>query len=247
MALTWLITRPLDEALPLVEALKARGVPAHALPCIERLPRPFPEWPPAEATTPVLLVTSGALVPQVAERWPHLAARGVVVAAMAPSTSAKLRSLGVPVAVEAKGGVAKLVQALSTFPRGPSGRLDVLYPTSDAALQQPEHLEAIDALKRFALVRVETAYSVQPAPTLDEQLRGVEGEVGVFLASPSAVEAFVGACARSGRPPPRDAVLHGRSTLRAWKSNAPLNWPTPRLQGALDDLATTLLSQGATP
>jgi hypothetical protein len=94
-------------------------------------------------------------------------------------------------------------------------------------------------------VRVEVAYSVQPAAHLEEQLRGLVSEVGVFLASPSAVEAFVNASRRCARPPPRDAVLHGGSTLRAWKSAAPLDWPTPRLHGAHDDLALTL-SQGET-
>lgn len=245
MALTWLITRPLEDALPMVEALSAKGVAARAVPCIERVALPWPAWADQQpGTARVVMITSGAVVPRLAQRRAELA--GVTLAALAPATASKLRAAGLTVGLEAEGGVRELAAAVARWAEG--RRLEVLYPTSDAAERQAEHREALAALSEVATVRAVPVYSTRPAPGLAAALAAAPRPFGLFLASPSAVEACVAATKEQGaRFAPSAAVLHGASTLRAWKQYAPAHWPTPVPYDRTQELAATLLTTGATP
>lgn len=197
----WVITRAQPDADADAKALRDAGFDAIAVPCIERVPLPWPDWPQAHEER-VIFVTSPFAAMQLIAAWPQPAR----VAAMAPITTARLRASGVPVAVEAEGGAVALAEKL----RALKVRLDVLYPTSDAGMRQEEQDEALTILQSFATVTRAAVYATK-APA---GLTVPKGEAYVFM-SPSAVE-------NAGRDlrPQRVACI-GQSTVRRFQELNP--------------------------
>lgn len=205
---TWVITRAQPDADADASALRAAGFEAVAVPCIERVALPWPAWPPTGRPR-VVFVTSPFAGRQLVQAWPLDA----TVAALAPITSAKLREAGVPVAIEAEGGVVALARALEA--RG--GPVDVLYPTSDVGLQQEEQAEALKILSTFAQVTRAAVYATRRP----DGLQLPKGARYVFM-SPSAVEN-----ALAGGDLSAEAVACiGQSTVRAFRALAAQPAPT---------------------
>ena len=95
--------------------------------------------------------------------------QGVLVAAIAPTTSATLEARGIRVGLAAHGGVRELAQAVFDSPAIPAGA-DVFYPTSDAALRQPEHLAAVATLSQRLRVHTQAVYSTVAPDNLVQEL-----------------------------------------------------------------------------
>lgn len=221
----WIVTRERGDAEALAQSLRAAGLVARALPCIERTPLP---WPAALAPLPgdkdsdattVVLCTSPFAAALVIARWPVLveAARGAPLwcAATAPATAQQLEDAGLPVRVRAPGGVVGVARALLEM-LGEGPRCRVLYPTSDVGEETREHTEAVDLLApRAELVRG-AIYATRPAAGLGDALRDLEPQAALIFYSPSAVDAFAVAATQAGVSWPALAVCVGASTGRAY-------------------------------
>jgi uroporphyrinogen-III synthase len=222
MSLLWVITRALPDADADVAALRAVGVAATAVPCIERVPLPWPDWQP-EAPR-LVLVTSPFAATQLIDAWPKLPAPRPRIAAMAPATATRLTEAGIGVELSAQGGVVALAQAIREAYG--SGRLAILYPTSDAGSRQPEQEEALRILHPFATVERIPVYSTRAPQGLERALASLPRPVGAAYFSPSAVE-HASACGFSAD---RVACV-GQSTYRrfcelAVQSSAALHYPS---------------------
>lgn len=193
----WVITRAQPDADADAQALRDAGFDAIAVPCIERVPLPWPAWSPA-ARPRVVFVTSPFAAKQLIAAWPIDAD----VAAMAPITSAKLRAAGVPVAIEAEGGAVALAHAVVR-----AKPAAILYPTSDAGMRQEEQDDALALLEACAAVTRAAVYATQPPPGLVVP----RGEAYVFM-SPSAVENALAA----GDLHPQAVACIGHSTHRRY-------------------------------
>lgn len=221
----WIVTRERGDAEALAQSLRAAGLVARALPCIERTPLP---WPAALAPLPrgdadtaatVVLCTSPFAAALVIARWPTLvlAAHGAPLwcAATAPATAQQLEEAGLPVRVRAPGGVVGVARALLEQ-LGDAARCRVLYPTSDVGEETREHTEAVDLLApRAELVRG-AVYATRPAAGLSAALGDLEPNAALLFYSPSAVDAFASAAAQAGVWWPSLAVCVGASTGRAF-------------------------------
>jgi uroporphyrinogen-III synthase len=217
---TWIITKSQPHADSVVIQLRRQGLSALALPCIEHQWSDWPELRRIGASgAAILFVTSRASAARVD------VPEGITVAAIAPATSATLEARGIRVGLTARGGVRELAQAVHESASVPSGA-DVFYPTSDAALRQPEHLAAVATLSQRLRVHTKAVYSTTAPTNLTQELaalrEGKTGALGYCFWSPSAIEGF--AAAEGFRLTPGPVVLVGGSTERSWRETAPTAW-----------------------
>jgi hypothetical protein len=105
----------------------------------------------------------------------------------------------------------------------------VFYPTSDAALHQPEHQAAVETLSRRLRVHVRAVYSTGTPDNLRQELlalhpggQATSSPLGYCFWSPSAIENFAAAGGFELVPGP--VVLIGGSTERCWREKSPAPW-----------------------
>ena len=220
---TWIITKSQPHADSVVIQLRRQGFDALAIPCIEHQWRDWPELRRLGAEgPPVLFVTSRAAAARL--DVPSAIDKGITVAAIAPTTSATLESRGIRVGLTAHGGVRELAQAVHDSHAIPAGA-EIFYPTSDAALRQPEHLAAVATLSRRFRVQVKAVYSAAAPEKLEQELaaaRAAPTPPGYCFWSPSAIENF--GAAQGFQLPTGPVVLVGGSTERCWRERAPPAW-----------------------
>lgn len=238
--LRWIVTRAAEDCGPIVNALRAAGVPCEAVPCLERSPADWAPWPVATpGTLNVCLVTSQATAALLAGA--HRPPSHVQLAAVAPQTSQALRAQGLVPVVEATGGVEALTEALTRWAQGRA--LTVHYPTSDAGLEAPEQLAALAQLERLGPVTRFAAYTTTAPMGLTSALQALGPGCGVIFFSPSAVEHFV-----SASPPVPSVVLcHGESTLRAWRERRAPQWPEAVLRDRTQPIEAAVLALEKSP
>jgi uroporphyrinogen-III synthase len=220
---TWIITKSQPHADSVVIQLRRLGLAALALPCIEHQWHDWPELRRIGAASRALLfVTSRAAAARIE------VPQGVTVAAIAPTTSATLEGRGIRVTLTARGGVRELAQAVHESNDVASGT-DIFYPTSDAALRQPEHQAAVETLSQRLNVHVRAVYSTvtpdnlrQGIATLQAGEQAIPAPHGYCFWSPSAITSF--AAARGFDLAPGPVVLVGGSTERSWRETAPAPW-----------------------
>ena len=218
---TWIITKSQPHADSVAIQLRRVGLAAVALPCIEHQWRDWPELRRIGAAgNAVLFVTSRAAAARI-EVPP-----GVTVAAIAPTTSSTLESRGIRVSLTARGGARELAQVVHESHSVPDGA-EVFYPTSDAALRQPEHQAAVATLSQRLRAHVQAVYSTGAPEKLRQELGALDtapehGDKGYCFWSPSAIENFAAAGGFDRRPGP--VVLVGGSTERTWRQTAPPEW-----------------------
>jgi len=219
---TWIITKSQPHADSVVIQLRRQGFQALAACCIEHQWRDWPELRQIGARSPALLfVTSRAAAARV-EVPP-----GTRVAAIAPTTSATLEARGIRVAMSAHGGVRELANAVVEAGAVADGT-DVFYPTSDAALRQPEHLDAVATLGKRLKVHVQAVYSTGAPQNLAQELAALRTPQadrpppGYAFWSPSAIQNFTDA--GGFELPSGPVVLIGGSTARCWNEVAPPDW-----------------------
>jgi len=221
---TWIITKSQPHADSVVIQLRRQGIAALAVPCIDHRWNDWPELRRMGAGgKAVLFVTSRAAAARV--EVPTGGIDEVTVAALAPATSATLESRGIRVGLTARGGVRELAQAVHDAAGIPSDA-EVFYPTSDAALRQPEHLAAVATLSQRLRVHTQAVYSTVAPDNLTQEIAtigsGAARPLGYCFWSPSAVENFAAAQGFSLLPGP--VVLVGGSTERSWREHAPPAW-----------------------
>jgi len=220
---TWIVTKSQPHADSLVIQLRRQGFRALAIPCIEHRWHDWPELRRIGAEgTAVLFVTSRAAAARID------VPEGITVAAISPTTSATLESRGIRVKLSAAGGVRDLARAVNDSPGIPAGA-DIYYPTSDAALRQPEHLSAVATLSQRHRVHSHAVYSTTAPDNLAAELAALKAPdspatppLGFCFWSPSGIESF--AAARGFDLPPGPVVLIGGSTMRCWREMAPSTW-----------------------
>jgi uroporphyrinogen-III synthase len=218
--LTWVITKSQPHADSVAIQLRRQGLNALALPCIEHQ---WHDWPAlrriGSAGSALLFVTSRAAAARIE------VPAGTMVAAIAPTTSQTLQARGIRVTLAAHGGVRELARAVHDSPVVPDGA-EIFYPTSDAALRQPEHLAAVETLGSRFQVHAQAVYSTVAPANLATELRALgdpaRGPLGFTFWSPSAIENF--AQARGFGLAPGPVVLVGGSTMRSWSERAPATW-----------------------
>ena len=221
MSYTWIITKSQPHADSVVIQLRRQGFHALAICCIEHR---WHDWPALKqigaAGNALLFVTSRAAAARI-EVPP-----GTQVAAIAHTTSATLEARGIRVNYTAHGGVRDLAQSLAGNPAIADGT-EIFYPTSDAALRQPEHLAAVAMLGQRLKVHTEAVYSTVAPDNLAQELAALrtaqaERPLGFTFWSPSAIENFrtAGGFGLASGP----VVLIGGSTLRCWSEVAPAPW-----------------------
>jgi uroporphyrinogen-III synthase len=223
LAYTWIVTKSQPHADSLVIQLRRQGFRALAISCIEHQWRDWPELRRIGAAgAAVLFVTSRAAAARID------VPEGIMVAAIAPTTSATLEARGIKVRLSAQGGVRELAQAVNDSAAIPAGA-DVFYPTSDAALRQPEHLTAVATLSQRLRVHTQAVYSTVAPENLAPELASLRAPdsqaappLGYCFWSPSSVENFAGA--RGFELAPGPVVLIGGSTMRCWRETAPAGW-----------------------
>ncbi len=216
--LNWVVTKSQPHADSVVIQLRRQGFSARAVPCIEHHWHDWPELERIGATGPALLfVTSRAAAARIE------VPRGTMVAAIAPTTCQTLEARGIRVSLAVHGGVRELAQAVSDSSAVPDGT-QVFYPTSDAALRQPEHHAAVATLGMRLEVRTRAVYSTIAPANLAAQIADLRdrGPLGFTFWSPSAVENF--ARAAGFDLPHGPVVLVGGSTMRSWGEQAPSPW-----------------------
>ena len=220
---TWIVTKSQPHADSLVIQLRRQGFRALAISCIEHR---WHDWPElrriGSAGAAVLFVTSRAAAARID------VPDGITVAAISPTTSATLESRGIKVKLSAAGGVRDLARAVNDSPAIPSGA-EVFYPTSDAALRQPEHLAAVATLSQRHRVHSHAVYSTVAPDNLAQELAALNAPdsqatppLGYCFWSPSSVENF--SAARGFEQTPGPVVLVGGSTMRCWRETAPPAW-----------------------
>lgn len=220
MPFTWIITKSQPHADSVVIQLRRQGFDALAICCIEHRWLDWPELKQLGAAGPAMLfITSRASAARV-EVPP-----GTMVAAIAPATSATLEARGIRVGLIARGGVRELAQAVVDSPAIADGT-EVFYPTSDAALRQPEHLAGVMTLSHRLRVKTRAVYSTVAPDNLAQELGALRDSLstqpGYTFWSPSAIENF--AAAGGFELPPGPVVLIGGSTLRCWQEVSPPEW-----------------------
>jgi uroporphyrinogen-III synthase len=223
LPVTWIITKSQPHADSLVIQLRRAGLSALAVPCIDHQWRDWPELRRIGAGGAALLfVTSRAAAARID------VPQGTLVAAIAPTTAATLVARGIRVGLAAHGGVRELAQAVVDSDSIPSDT-EVFYPTSDAALRQPEHRAAVSILSQRLRVHVRAVYSTAAPENLPQELAALRAPaipapapLGFCFWSPSAIENF--AAARGFELAPGPAVLIGGSTERCWRETAPAPW-----------------------
>jgi len=207
----WAITRAADDAAVQCEALRASGVPAFPLPCVELTLRPVPEWKPTG--TPVVLLTSKTALLAVRASlndFPGL------LAAVAPHTSEAARASGFTVHLEAEGGAVALARAVIAHLHQTRITTPAFwYPTSDAGLRSDEQAEAVALLEALGPVTRPAVYETRSPPALHTAT--VPERFHAFFASPSAVEHFLSA----RLPAPQRVACWGHSTYVVARTHFP--------------------------
>lgn len=217
---TWVLTRAQPDADADAAALRAEGITALAVPCIERVALAWPKWHPT-AQHPVILISSPFAGVQLAQAWPSIPSPKPKVAAMAPITSLKLIERGIPVEIRAEGGVVALANAVLQWSRQRPGRVEVLYATSDLGVRQAEQDEALALMGSFATVERVAVYATRPPSGLDAALGALEQGLGYVFMSPSAVENALASFARREQTLFAGAVACiGQSTHRRYRELA---------------------------
>ena len=192
MPYTWIITKSQPHADSVVIQLRRQGFDALAMCCIEHHWHDWPELG-ASARRARPCCSSPAAPRRRASKFPP----APLVAAIAPTTSATLEARGIRVALSAHGGVRELAQAVVDSAAVPDGA-QVFYPTSDAALRQPEHLAAVATLSRRLRVHTQAVYSTVAPDNLAQELAALRNPgaarspPGYCFWSPSAIEQFRG-------------------------------------------------------
>lgn len=217
---TWLLTREAADAERDVAALRARGVQAEALPCLETRARPWPTWagPADDAVT--LFTSRRAVAAWVAAGKPAMGR----LAAVEPHTARAVRDAGARCAITAEGGAVGLAEAVVQWwqaSRRPRWR--VRYPTSDAGLDAPEQAAALERLSAIGPVQRHAVYEAfAPEGLRARVLEATAAPYALTFASPSAVRHFLAVA-----PPvaPQRVLCHGASTARAWDAARPATWP----------------------
>jgi uroporphyrinogen-III synthase len=219
---TWIITKSQPHADSVVIQLRRQGLHALAIPCIEHRWHDWPQLQQIGAVRKALLfVTSRAAAARVE------VPAGTLVAAIAPTTSATLEARGIRVSLAAHGGVRELANAVFDAASIADGT-EVFYPTSDVALRQPEHLEAVATLSRRLLVHTRAVYATTAPDNLAQELAVLCAPAqarpapGYAFWSPSAIENF--SAAQGFTLPAGPVVLIGGSTMRCWNEVAPPDW-----------------------
>ena len=222
MSFTWLITKSQPHADSVVIRLRRQGLAALAIPCIEHQWLDWPELRQIGARgAALLIVTSRAAAARIE------VPQGTRVAAIAPTTSATLEARGIAVSLSAKGGVRELAQHVVGTASVPEGT-EIFYPTSDAALRQPEHLAAVSVLESKFRVHTKAVYSTVAPANLAQELATLRAPdaslppLGYAFWSPSAIENF--SAAKGFELPAGPVVLVGGSTERSWREIAPPAW-----------------------
>ncbi len=222
MPFTWIVTKSQPHADSEVIQLRRQGFTALAICCIEHQWHDWPELRQAGAGGAALLfATSRAAAARVE------VPRGTFVAALSPATSATLEARGIRVALTAHGGVRELARAVVDSCAVPSGA-EVFYPTSDAALRQPEHLAAVATLGARLRVHTKAVYSTVAPANLAQELAALGAPtaerppLGYAFWSPSAIDNF--SAVRGFDLPPGPVILVGGSTMRRWQEIAPPAW-----------------------
>ncbi len=222
-AYTWVVTKSQPHADSVVIQLRRVGLAALALPCIEHQ---WHDWPELRrigaAGSALLFVTSRAAAARL--DIPQGVFNGITVAAISPTTSSTLEARGIRVGLSARGGARELAQAVHDSRTVPDGA-DVFYPTSDAAVRQPEHVAAVATLSQRLRVHTKAVYSTVAPPNLAQELAalGTSGDAhGFCFWSPSAIENFSASKGFDLAPGP--VVLVGGSTERCWRDAAPPAW-----------------------
>jgi uroporphyrinogen-III synthase len=223
LSFTWLITKSQPHADSVVIQLRRQGFAALALPCIDHQWHDWPELRQIGARSAALLfVTSRAAAARI--EVPH----GTLVAAIAPTTSATLEARGIHVSLSARGGVRELARHVADSNLMPDGA-EIFYPTSNAALRQPEHLAAVTTLSARFRVHTKAVYSTVAPSSLSQELAslrvpdaGAKPPFGYAFWSPSAIENFAGA--RGFELAYGPVVLIGGSSERCWREVAPPAW-----------------------
>jgi uroporphyrinogen-III synthase len=223
LSFNWLITKSQPHADSVVIQLRRQGLTALALPCIDHQWHDWPELRQIGARGAALLfVTSRAAAARIE------VPQGTRVAAIAPTTSATLESRGIHVSLSARGGVRELAQHVIDSQAVPADA-EVFYPTSDAALRQPEHLSAVTTLSSRFRVHTKAVYSTVAPANLTQELAALRSQgaetrppFGYAFWSPSAIENF--SAAKGFNLPAGPVVLIGGSTGRSWREIAPPGW-----------------------
>lgn len=223
MPFNWIVTKSQPHADSLVIQLRRQGLSALAVPCIDHRWSDWPELRRIGSTgTALLFVTSRAAAARID------VPQGILVAAIAPTTSATLEARGIRVGLAAHGGVRELAQAVVDSQSIPADA-EVFYPTSDAALRQPEHLAAVATLSQRLRVHTQAVYSTVAPENLVQELAALRAPetpgglpLGYCFWSPSAIENF--SIARGFELTPGPVVLVGGSTERCWRERAPSQW-----------------------
>ncbi|MBL8955615.1 MAG: uroporphyrinogen-III synthase [Myxococcaceae bacterium] len=194
----WVLTRELEDAKPLADELKLDVVP-----CIERHDLPWPAWP----KSPLVFVTSAHVAKRL--RWLTVVP-GTRIAALLPVTATVLARPD----ISAEGGAVALAHAAVKWAAG-KPPVEVLYPTSDQGLDQPEQLEAVKILEGIGRVHRHVVYETRAPLNLAESLARHRGDGFVFF-SPSAVRHFIAAGGVAAK-----VLCVGESTAKAWPGPPP--------------------------
>lgn len=210
----WVITRAADDAAAQCEVLREAGLPAFALPCVERVLRPVHAWRPEGYG--VVFLTSAAAVSAVRATLSDFPG---ALAALAPHTAAALRASGLSPTIEAEGGAVHLAQTVAAHVKQLAVRAPVFwYPTSDAGARADEQTAAVALLEALGPVTRQVVYETRAPQGLAEAVGRLPQRFHLFFASPSAVEHFV--AAKSPRAPERVACW-GHSTFVAARAHFP--------------------------
>lgn len=230
-----LVTRPEDDAAPLVAALARRGIAAVVAPLLTIVPRAGAALDPAGAQA--ILVTSA----NGARALGRLTARrDLPVLAVGAASAEAARGAGFPDVRAAGGDVATLARlaAATLDPRG-----GALVHVAAGALAGD--LAGDLARAGFRVERV-VAYDARPATALPEAARGAlaEGRIdAVLLFSPRTAAAFVDLAAKAGLAPALarvdavclSAAVAVRAATVAWRAVRVAARPdTEALLAALD-------------
>jgi uroporphyrinogen-III synthase len=236
----WLITRASEESAPLVERLGRLGVPAAALPCIER--REI-EWTAdldaGSHRMTIFMVTSPFGARCLVAHWPQLRGRGRV-AALAPSTAQVLERARIATDISARGGALALARAVAG--QVASARPLILWLTSAAGAGEPEQEEAAAVLANAGELHRIIAYETRAPQDLPRQLMRWQGRrASAVFFSPSACRNFLAARAAAGDGPVLEHIVCiGRSTLRAWSELGAHDLPPPVYQANEGTFVTSL-------
>jgi len=187
-----LVTRPREDAAPLVAALEARGHDVLLEPLLTITPREGVDWPPGHKSAQALVVTSANGVRAFARCDPR---RDLAVYAVGDASAAAARAEGFARVDSATGDVAALARLVAQRADPAAGPL--LHP---AAGRLAGDLQGLLAGAGFTVLRV-VLYDAVPARALSAACReAMNRELidAVTLFSPRTAAAFVSLLEQAG-------------------------------------------------